>query len=391
MERARGHAGASSGEPMAANGTNSGAAATTDTRFMQAALAYGRRNLGLTAPNPAVGAIVVRNGVIIGRGATHPGGRPHAETQALAYAGEGARGATLYVTLEPCSHHGHTAPCVDAIIAAGISRVVSALDDPDPRVSGTGHARLRAAGIAVTTGICRDEARRANLGHIRRMTLQRPMVTLKLAQTAEGYAAGGRHDPRLTITGEAANARVQVLRALHEAIMVGIGTAQGDDPLMTVRLPGLDRRPLRVVLDARLQLSPLSRLVATARAVPVLVIAGNNAPIAAEAALAARGVAVVRLALDGQGRIDLAAALQLLAARGITRVFSEGGPQVADALLAQDLVDEVLLFASQKPFGRPGLPALGAPARGLLADAGRFVQESHMVGADRLTYYQRVL
>ena len=363
----------------------------TDARLMQAALAFGRRNLGLTAPNPAVGALVVRDGVIVGRGATQPGGRPHAETQALADAGALARGATLYVTLEPCSHHGHTAPCAQAIIAAGIARVVSALDDPDPRVAGAGHAQLRAAGIAVTTGVCSQAAARDNLGHIRRMTRQRPMLTLKLAQTAEGYAAGGMHDPRLAITGEAANARVQVARALHDAIMVGIGTAREDDPLMTVRLPGLERKPLRVVLDARLQLSPQSRLAATARAVPVLVIAATHAPVDAQAALVARGVEVLRLAADGRGRIDLPAALHALARRGITRVFSEGGPQVAAALLAQDLVDDVLLFSSQKPFGRPGLPALDAAARRLLADADRFVRADHMTGADRLAHYQRVL
>ena len=361
-----------------------------DQRFMLAALAYGRRNLGLTAPNPAVGALVVKDGIIIGRGATAPGGRPHAETEALADAGAGARGATLYVTLEPCSHQGQTAPCADAIITAGIARVVSALDDPDLRVCGQGHARLRAAGVSVTTGVCAPEARRANLGHILRITQGRPMVTLKLAETAEGYAAGGRHDPRLAITGEAANARVQVERALHDAIMIGIGTALEDDPLMTVRLPGLARKPLRVVLDAQLRLPPLSRLAATAQSVPVLVIADTAAPAAAETALRARGVEIARLPAGAGRQIELAAALRLLAARGITRVFSEGGPRTASALIAQDLVDELMLFTSPRPFGRPGRAALDASARARMADAACFSRADHMIGADRLAHYQRV-
>ena len=362
-----------------------------DARCMRAALAYGRRNLGLTAPNPAVGALVVNDGVIVGRGATAAGGRPHAETEALADAGAAAQGATLYVTLEPCSHHGKTPPCADAIIAAGIVRVVSALDDPDPRVSGSGHARLRAAGVAVTTGICADEARRANLGHILRITEGRPAVTLKLAETAEGFAAGGRHDPRLAITGEAANARVQAQRALHDAIMVGIGTARADDPLMTVRLAGLERRPLRVVLDSHLQLSPQSRLVAGVRAAPVLVIACPAAPVGAEAALRAAGVEVAHVGTDAGGHVDLGAALRLLAGRGVTRVFSEGGPRVAGALIAQDLADEVFVYTSPRPFGRPGLPALDAAARARLADAQHFAHSNHMCGADRLTHYLRAL
>ena len=362
-----------------------------DVRFMRAALAYGRRNLGLTAPNPAVGALAVKDGVIVGRGATAPGGRPHAETEALADAGTAAQGATLYVTLEPCSHHGKTAPCADAIIAAGVERVVSALDDPDPRVRGSGHARLRAAGIAVTTGVCADEARRANLGHILRITAGRPAVTLKLAETAEGFAAGGRHDPRLAIPGEAANARVRAQRATHDAIMVGIGTARADDPLMTVRLAGLERRPLRVVLDTHLQLSPQARLAATARDAPVLVIAGADAPASAEAVLRAAGVDVARAAVGAGGHVDPGAALRLLAARGVTRVFSEGGPRVAGALIAQGLADEVFIYTSARPFGREGLPALDAAARARLADAQHFTQSSHMCGADRLIHYQLAL
>ena len=213
-----------------------------DADYMRAALALGRRNLGRAAPNPAVGALVVRGGVIVGRGFTGTGGRPHAETLALSSAGDAARGATLYVTLEPCSHHGETPPCVDAIIASGVARVVTAMDDPDPRVAGRGHALLRAAGLEVATHVLEREARRDHLGHLLRVTQGRPMVTLKLARTPDGYAAGAAHDPRLHVTGPLADAYTHMQRALHDAIMVGAGTAREDDPLMTVRLPGMEDR-----------------------------------------------------------------------------------------------------------------------------------------------------
>ena len=362
--------------------------AADDTRFMQAALAFGRRSLGLAAPNPSVGALVVRGGLIVGRGCTHAGGRPHAEAIALADAGEAARGATLYVTLEPCSHTGRTPPCADAIIAAGIARVVSAMDDPDPRVAGSGHARLEAAGVKVTRDVCAEMARRANLGHILRMTSGRPMVTLKLAQTADGYAAGDTHDARLHITGEAANAAVQMQRAMHDAIMVGIGTILGDDPLMTVRLPGVARKPLRIVLDTQLQLPLNSRLAATVASAPILVIAGESAARGAEARLKDHGIGVLRVAQSGAETLDLGAALQALGDRGLTRVYSEGGPRIAAALIAERLVDEALIYISAKPLGRAGTPALSAAARAALADISRYGREDHDAGPDRLTHYE---
>src|SRR5947209_15515883 len=206
-----------------------------DERWMQAALNLGERSFGLAAPNPSVGAILVKDGVVVGRGATAPGGRPHAERIAVAEAGDSARGATLYVTLEPCSHQGKSPPCADAVIAAGVTRVVSAMEDPNPEVEGVGHARLRAAGIRVDVGAGAVQARRDHLGHIRRVTEGRPCVTVKLAETADGFASGGPHDARLRITGPIANARVQIMRATHEAIMVGVGTALADDPALTVR------------------------------------------------------------------------------------------------------------------------------------------------------------
>jgi diaminohydroxyphosphoribosylaminopyrimidine deaminase / 5-amino-6-(5-phosphoribosylamino)uracil reductase len=366
--------------------------AATDDAFMAAALALGRRNMGRTAPNPAVGALVVRDGVIVARGYTAVGGRPHAEAIALAAAGEAARGATLYVTLEPCSHHGATPPCVDAIIAAGVARVVTAMEDPDPRVAGRGHALLREAGITVDVGCEAAAARCDHLGHVLRVTKHRPMVTLKLAQTSDGYAAGGQHDPRLHITGPVADAFTHVQRSLHDAIMVGSGTAREDDPLMTVRLPGVGAAAkLRVVIDRRLTLSPGSRLAATARETPLLVIVGGDVPEAETRAFtAATGAEVARVGAQ-DGVVDLLAALRLLANRGITRVFSEGGPRVAESLLKMGLADEVIIHTGLKPLGRPGRPALTATARAALENATRYrIIENHTLGVDRMTRYARM-
>ncbi|MBI1981725.1 MAG: bifunctional diaminohydroxyphosphoribosylaminopyrimidine deaminase/5-amino-6-(5-phosphoribosylamino)uracil reductase RibD [Methylocystis sp.] len=364
----------------------------TDDAFMEAALALGRRNLGRTAPNPAVGALLVRDGVVIARGWTAPGGRPHAEAIAMEAAGAAARGATLYVTLEPCAHHGATPPCVDAIIAGGVARVVAALEDPDPRVSGDGHARLRQAGIDVLIGPGAAAARADHLGHILRVTRRRPMITLKLARTADGYAAGAAHDPRLHITGPVADAFTHVQRSLHDAIMIGGGTAREDDPLMTVRLPGMQRcKPLRVVLDEKLSLSPRSRLASTARETPLLVITGAAVSDAAVKAFeSATGAEVVCVGTH-DGLLDLPSALRLLADRGVTRVFSEGGPRIAESLLAADLADEVILHTGVKPLGRPGRPALTPAARAALEDESRYrLIETRALGADTMTRYSRV-
>ena len=367
------------------------AVSSADEGFFRAALALGRRNLGVTSPNPAVGALVVKDGIIRGRGFTAPGGRPHAEPLALAQAGEFSRGATLYVTLEPCAHHGKTPPCAEAIVAAGISRVVGGLEDPDPRVAGQGYALLRAGGIAVESNLSPQLGRRAHLGHILRVTEGRPMVTLKISQTADGQAAGGEHDKRLAITGLAANLRTHVFRAMHDAIMVGVGTVLGDDPLMTVRLPGCERRPLRVVLDARLDLPLRSRLVVGVRETPVLAICGDRAPEEKREALLAQGVEIETCPLDGAGRLDLGAALRILAGRGITRVFSEGGPRVGAALIAQGLAAEMLLLTSPRPLGRPGVEARSAPARAALADPSVYqLVEQGFFGADSFTSYVRL-
>ncbi len=361
-----------------------------DARFMAAALALGRRHLGLTAPNPSVGALIVRDGRVVGAGATASGGRPHGETIALAEAGALARGATVYVTLEPCSHHGRTPPCAEALIAAGVGRVVCALVDPDARVAGRGIALLRAAGIEVAVGIGADAARIDHLGHILRVTEGRPMVTLKIARTADGYAAGDEHDSRLAITGEIANRRTHTLRSLHDALMIGVGTALGDDPLLTVRQNGLDQPALRVVLDSHARLPLGSRLVATIPSAPTLVIAGAEAPARNEDELRARGVEVERVNTREDGRLDLNAALAALARRGVTRVLSEGGPTVGSALIRTGLVDEVILLTAQKPLGRPGRPALTADALATLADPSRYGEApGETYGPDALRRWRR--
>lgn len=360
-----------------------------DLRWMDAALNLGSRSLGLTAPNPAVGAILVKDGAVVGRGATAPGGRPHAERIAIERAGEAARGATLYVTLEPCSHFGVSPPCVDAVIAAGVARVVSAMEDPNPLVAGQGHTRLRAAGIAVSVCARAGQARRDHLGHILRVTAGRPCVTLKLAETADGFASAGAYDARLRITGPIADLRVQVMRSMHEAIMIGIGTALADDPALTVRLNGLDRKPLRVVLDTHLRLPERSRLVATAGEIPTLVLAGPEAPQDAARRLEDLGVMIERAPVDPEGHVDLHQALRVLAARGIARVFSEGGPRVAARLIALGLADEVALITADKPLGRPGVAALDPDARSALTDASRYrLLETLDYGPDTMRLWQ---
>ena len=360
---------------------------------MAAALAVGRRGLGLCAPNPAVGALIVKDGVIVARGWTKPGGRPHAETEVLRVAAAQAHGATLYATLEPCSHHGQTPPCTDAIIAAGIGRVVYAVDDPDPRASGRGAQILAGAGIEVTRGVLAEEALRANLGHFLRVTRKRPMVSLKLAVTADFYAAGPAGDPRLVITGAPANGLVHVMRAMHDAVLTGIGTIFADDPLLSVRLPGLeDRTPLRVVLDSDLRLPAVARLAATAARIPTLAIAGEGASEARKPSrLREARIEVAHVGRDTAGRVDLHAAFELLAARGLTRIFSEGGPRVAAGLIGEGLADEVFIFAAPEPLGRDGVLGLDADAAALLADPLHYrAVETRMIGADRLTRYERV-
>ena len=367
--------------------SDAGLTSAQDARFMALALALGRRGLGRTWPNPAVGAVVAKDGMIVGRGWTQPGGRPHAETEALRRAGAAARGATLYVTLEPCSHHGKTPPCADAIVAAGIARVVSALVDPNPQVAGAGHWRLAEAGVVVEIGVGAEEAARAHAGHIRRVQDGRPHVMLKLAVSADGKAARSGRRPA-AITGEAGRARAHLLRAQSDAVLTGIGTVVADDPLLTCRLPGM-HSPVRVVLDATLRLPLASKLVATARQVPLWVVTSEAAPRAREQALAAQGVDVARVP-GADGKLDLTAVVKLLAQRGITRLMVESGPILAAAFLRADLVDEAMLFRSPAIIGPDGIDALdGLPLSALTQSPRLNAIDRETVGADTVETFER--
>lgn len=364
-----------------------------DERFMAAANSIGRRNLGQTFPNPAVGALVVRfeNGqpVFVARGYTAQGGRPHAETEALRIAGEAARGATTYVTLEPCAHHGKTPPCANAIISAGIARAVIAIEDPNPEVGGKGTALLRAAGIEVTLGIGAKEARITHAGHFRRMTHGRPHLMLKIAVSADGKTGLAGRRPA-EISCETSRAMAHMMRANADAILVGSGTVIADDPLLTCRLPGMtERSPIRVVLDGKLRIPLASKLVRTAREVPVWVMTTETASMETERRLVAAGITVLRVP-DKGGQVDLSASLKRLGERGITRVLVEGGPILSATLLRQDLVDEAIIVRSERVLGSGAIDALEGLPLSALTEAPRFeVIARRQTGADSLTHYFR--
>jgi diaminohydroxyphosphoribosylaminopyrimidine deaminase / 5-amino-6-(5-phosphoribosylamino)uracil reductase len=323
---------------------------------MAHALRLAARGLGNVWPNPAVGCVIVKDGRIVGRGWTQPGGRPHAEVRALAQAGPLAEGATTYVTLEPCAHHGQTPPCAEALIAAKVSRVVTALTDPDPRVSGKGHAMLRAAGITLTEGVLTPEANYLNAGFLKRVTQGLPFVTLKLAASLDGRTATVTGESRW-ITGPEARRKVHALRMSHDAVMVGSGTALADDPDLTVRDMGAVRQPVRIALDRTLKHSPDSRLGRTAKDYPVWLLHGPSAPAEARKAWEATGAALIETPEAG-GHLDLRTALQTLAQEGLTRILSEGGSTVAAALIKGGLVDELAMFTGGMLIGGDGHPEL---------------------------------
>jgi diaminohydroxyphosphoribosylaminopyrimidine deaminase/5-amino-6-(5-phosphoribosylamino)uracil reductase len=362
-----------------------------DARFMQLALGLGRRGQGRTWPNPAVGAVVVKDGVIVGRGWTQSGGRPHAEPEALKRAGEAARGATLYVTLEPCSHVGKSPPCVDAVIAAGIARVVSAIEDPNPEVAGGGHAKLRAAGIVVDVGLHAAEAAHDHAGHFRRIRDHRPHVILKLAVSADDKIGAAGHKP-VAITGEAARTRVHLLRAQCDAILVGIGTVLADDPVLTCRLPGMEARsPVRVVLDRSLRIPGGSRLVQSARETPLWVMTSDLSEAPAAVKLGAAGAQVIRVAANSTpSRLDLAAVLHALSEKGISRLMVEGGARVASSFVSAGMVDEVWLLRGPQAVGADGVPALDAlPLSALTGSPAFKLRASESLGKDTLHIYER--
>lgn len=346
--------------------------AALDQALMAEALALARAALGTTAPNPAVGCVIAQGGRVIGRGATQPGGRPHAEVMALADAGAAARGATAYITLEPCAHHGRTPPCADALIAAGLARIVVAdAHDPDPRVQGRGIARLRAAGIVVETGLMAEAAREILAGFAKSTTQGLPWVTLKLGVTLDGCIATRSGESRW-ITGSAARQVVQQMRAEHDAILVGIGTVLADDPGLRCGLAGLGDRPRwRVVADSRLRTPLASQIVRQAGTHALILLAARDAPEAQARLLQKAGVTILHCDTDAAGRIDLAPALRRLAQIGLTALLSEGGSRLAGALLRAGLVDRLAWHRAPLLLGDSGLPALQGLGIERLADAFR--------------------
>jgi len=356
--------------------------AESDRRFMALALALAARGLGNVAPNPAVGCVIVQGSTIVGRGWTQLGGRPHAEAVALAQAGAAAQGATAYVTLEPCAHHGQTPPCAAALVTAGVARVVSAATDPDPRVSGRGLAMLRAAGVVVQEGVLGAEARELNAGFLLRIEAGRPWVTLKLAMALDGRIATASGASRW-ITGGPARRAVHLMRARHDAVMVGIGTALADDPELTVRELGVLRQPIRIVMDSQLRLAPGSKLARSADVAPVWLC--HTA-----AARPMPGLRLISCAADACGRVDLADAMRHIAEAGVTRLFCEGGGTLAAGLLAAGLVDELVCISAGRVFGDNGTPAVGAMQDFGLPDTADFaIVEHRRLGEDLLHRWQR--
>lgn len=358
----------------------------TDQRWMRAARALGRRGLGVTWPNPSVGCVLVDfsatpAGRLISQGWTQAGGRPHAEAVALAAAAvrdPGAlRGATAYVTLEPCAHHGRTPPCADALISAGIARVVYAIGDPDPRVAGRGRERLAAGGVAVDTGVLAAEIADDLQGYLRRQREGRASVTLKLAASLDGRIATASGESRW-ITDAPARARAHLLRVESDAIIVGVGTALADDPGLDVRLPGLvDRSPLRIVADTHARLPLGSRLAGSARDRPLWILHGPSAntdpdAVARAEALRRAGAELICIPLGADGRLDLRAALTEIGARGVGQALCEGGGQLAAGLLAADRVDRLIWASAGLAIGAEGRPAVGGLAIASLAAAPRF-------------------
>jgi diaminohydroxyphosphoribosylaminopyrimidine deaminase/5-amino-6-(5-phosphoribosylamino)uracil reductase len=334
-----------------------------DRTYMRRALRLGARAAGRTSPNPLVGSVVVRDGTIVGEGYHHAAGEAHAEVNALRKAGESARGATLYTNLEPCAHHGRTPPCVDAIRDAGVTRVVVAMRDPDPRTDGKGIRRLRADGIAVEEGLLREEAERLNAGFVSRIKRGRPSVLLKLAVTVDGRVAvpGRRY-----LSGKPAQREVHRLRDRTDAVLVGIGTVLADDPALTVReVKGRD--PLRVIVDADARTPPAAKVVRAKDPQRTVIFVARDADVRRTNKLREAGVLLVS-APRADGGLDLGAVLRWLGQHGVNTVMSEAGPHVAGALVRGGLADRVLLLLSPVA-GGDGPPALeGVPKASDLHD-----------------------
>lgn len=354
---------------------------------MRLALGLAARELGNVWPNPAVGCVLVRDGRIVGRGWTQRGGRPHAEAWALMQAGELASGATAYVTLEPCSHHGKTPPCADALVRAGIKRVVLAHLDPDPRVNGEGVRILKDAGMEVTHGVLAVEAESLNRGFLTKIRNGRPMVTLKLAASFDGRIATASGESRW-ITGREARRLTHSMRARHDAVMVGAGTARADDPSLTVRGLGVEHQPVRVVVSRRLDLPQDCQLARTASESPVWLCHGLDANPEICRAWESRGARLFAVP-DGAGRqLDPDAVLKILGEAGLTRILCEGGGSLAASLLQSNAVDRLAVFSAGLALGAEGAPSTGALGLERLSDAPKFhLMETRAVGADALQYW----
>jgi diaminohydroxyphosphoribosylaminopyrimidine deaminase/5-amino-6-(5-phosphoribosylamino)uracil reductase len=361
-----------------------------DIAHMRAALALGRRGLGATWPNPSVGCVVVNDGRVVGRAVTALGGRPHAEPAALDMAGEAARGATVYVTLEPCCHWGRTPPCTDGLIAAGIARVVVAVRDPDPRVDGVGVALLRAADIEVEEGVLAEEAAETIAGFRSRVKRGRPLVTLKLASTLDGRIAT-RSGESQWITGKAARRAAHALRGRHDAVMVGVGTVLTDDPELTCRIPGFRPNPaVRVVADSHLRTPLRSCLCATLSAAPTWIVIREGTDPERRRAFATLGVELIEVEGSEAG-VHLGQALGELANAGINQVLVEGGAKLAAALLRADLVDRVAWFHAPTVMGADGWPAAQAFGVARLNEMPRFSRvATRFLGEDVLSEFRRV-
>jgi diaminohydroxyphosphoribosylaminopyrimidine deaminase / 5-amino-6-(5-phosphoribosylamino)uracil reductase len=360
-----------------------------DLDAMQGALTLARRGLGSVWPNPAVGCVILNGGRVVGRGWTQPGGRPHGETEALRRAGNAARGAVAYVSLEPCCHWGKTPPCVDALVTAGVRRAVVALEDPDPRVAGEGLRRLRAAGLDVEVGLCAEEAAEVNAGFLSRLRLGRPLVTLKFATSLDGLIATASGESQW-ISGPPARERAHALRASHDAIMVGTGTVVADDPQLTCRLPGLDHRsPVRVVIDRHLRIPPAAHLITDAHRIPTWVLTLRSVDPARRANFLAKGVTLIDVDAEREGQVDLAVALQALGERGITRLLVEGGARLAAAFFRARLVDRLVWVHAPLAIGGDGIPAIAGLDLAALADAPAFERLStETIGDDVLTTFR---
>lgn len=366
--------------------------AEADPAAMTLALALGRRGLGGCWPNPSVGVVIAdsRDGRILAGAWTARGGRPHAETIALAAAGDAARGATVYTTLEPCSHWGRTPPCCDALVRAGVARVFYGAVDPDPRVAGQGLRRLAAHGIAVMEAPFAREARWLTLGHSLRVTRNRPFVQLKLAVDSDGMVPAGNGSPQF-VTGEAARRLGHRLRAEADAIMVGAGTLAADDPDLTCRLPGLAyRSPVRVVLASRGGLPPDARLLRAAGDHPVWVVCAEGVPMPRRAELERLGVTIIAVPAGSRGRPDIAAVMAALAGAGITRLLVEGGPTLAATLLSADLIDEALIVQADAPSRGETIRPFGAAGIDAIAARPAHVRHARKrIGPDTVSIYRR--